>query len=991
MTKHLALAALLLLTPERRYSVSGWTQDHGHVVETPPLSPAEQQKKFRLPPGFEIRLVASEPDIVKPMNLAFDDRGRLLVTQSYEYPYAARPDAKPRDAIKVLENFAPDGRAGKVSTLADGLNIPIGVAAVPGAVVAHSIPKVWRFADKDADGVVESREAIYGDHGFQDTHGMLNAFTPWIDGWIYACHGFANRSEIKCASGQSISMHSGNTWRMKADGSRLENYSFGQVNPFGLCFDPLGNVFTADCHSKPAYQVLRGGWYPTFDGRHDGLGHGPALMNHLHGSTGIAGVVYYAATQFPPEYRDTLFVGNPITHRINHDRLETAGATFKAVEQPDFLKCDDPWFRPVDLKLAPDGTLYVADFYTCIIGHYEVPLDHPKREKTHGRIWRIVHTGSAPRPAPDFVKATPPALVELLKDDTLTVRVRATNQLAERGASDVVKAILAGEAHAFQKAHGLWVLERLSQLDEAIVRKLSGDPDRLVRTHLLKALGERRAWTFEAALVRERLADVDPWVRRAAAEALGLHPEAANVRPLLALWAATPAADAQLVYQCRMALRNQLLAPGVYDSLGDADPDRIANVSVGARTPESAKWLLGYLKTKPLNPAQLHHVIRYGAADTLPSVFELAKGVEKLGVRERLACLQSLQQGVQERGAALPEAFVELSRGAVRSALEGADRGLANEALKFARDLKLKALFDDIAAIASNRERPSDVRAAALDALAALDGGRALPGLAKIAGDPSDRADVRLRALAALGGLNSNESRASLLDLLKTASQQAAVGIAAALAGSKEGADALLTAVAEGKAPPRLLLDRAVDGRLKAAKPPKLEERLKKLTADLPPEDDRVKKLIDSRRAGFGQAKADVARGAEVFKKNCSGCHVVAGIGKKVGPELDGIAHRGLERILEDVLDPNRAVDQAFRATMIKTTDGRVISGLVLREEGEVLVIQEAADKETRLPKKEVEQRQLSQLSPMPANVTDPMPEPEFYDLLAYLLSQRPK
>jgi putative heme-binding domain-containing protein len=239
--------------------------------------------------------------------------------------------------------------------------------------------------------------------------------------------------------------------------------------------------------------------------------------------------------------------------------------------------------------------------------------------------------------------------------------------------------------------------------------------------------------------------------------------------------------------------------------------------------------------------------------------------------------------------------------------------------------------------------------------------------------------------------MNSAESRTALVDLLKAAPQQAAIGIATALASSKEGADALLTAISEGKASPRLLLERAVDGRLKTSKPSKLEERLKKLTADLPPEDDRIKKLIDGRRAGFGQAKADAGRGAEVFKKTCAGCHIVAGVGKKVGPELDGIAHRGLDRILEDVLDPNRAVDQAFRATMIKTTDGRVISGLVLREEGEVLVIQEAADKETRLPKKDVEARQLSQLSPMPANVIDPMPEPEFYDLLAFLLAQRPK
>ncbi len=979
MIERLLGAILLLFAPP---------QDHGHVVETPPLSPAEQQKRFRLPPGFEIQLVAAEPDVVKPMNLAFDDRGRLLATQSYEYPHAARPGAPARDTLRILEDFGPDGRARKVTVFADGLNIPIGVASVPGAVIAHSIPKVWRMSDRDGDGSAERREPLYGDHGFQDTHGMLNAFTPWVDGWIYACHGFANRTELKASDGRGITMHSGNTWRMKADGSALENYSFGQVNPFGLSFDPLGNVFTADCHSKPAYQVLRGAWYPTFDGRNDGLGHGPALMNHIHGSTGIGGIVYYAATQFPPDYRDTIFIGNPITHRINHDRLQATGSTFKAVEQPDFLKCDDPWFRPVDLKLAPDGTLYVADFYTCIIGHYEVPLDHPKREKTYGRIWRIVHTGTAPRPMPDLDKASTAELVALLRDDTLTVRVKAAEQLVHRKAAD---AVLAAEDHPYARAHGLWILERLGRLDEPRVRRLAADADRLVRTHLLKALGERGAWAFEADLVRGMLADPDPWVRRAAAEALGLHPEAANVRPLLALWASTLVGDAQLVHQARVALRNQLLAPGVYESLGDADPDRIADVSLGAATPESARWLLSHLRTKPFAPAQLRHVARYGSPEVLAGILEHARGIEKLGPRERVACLQALQQAIQERGGRLPETFVELARNAARTVLEGKDRGLTLEALKLARELRLGTLFDEVASLAGDRARTSDLRGASLDALAAMDPGRAVPLIAGVARDVADRADVRLRAVAALAGVNSEDARVALVEILRSAPQQASSGIAAALAGSREGAEALLAAVAEGKAPRRVLLDRAVDGRLKASRPANLEARVRSLTADLPPEDDRIRKLIDERRAGFGKAKPDASRGGEVFRKNCAGCHVVAGQGKKVGPELDGIAHRGLDRILEDVLDPNRAVDQAFRATLIRTTDGRVISGLILREEGEVLVVQEAADKETRVARKEIEQRQLSQLSPMPSNVTDPMPEADLYDLLAFLLAQRPK
>src|SRR5262249_35005015 len=153
-------------------------------------------------------------------------------------------------------------------------------------------------------------------------------------------------------------------------------------------------------------------------------------------------ITYYAADHFPPAYRDTIFVGNVVTNRINHDKLEPHGSTLKAIQQPDFLVSEDPWFRPVDIKLGPDGALYVADFYNRIIGHYELPLTHPGRDRERGRIWRIVYRGpdgkgkpNAPRA--DRSRATVAELVQDLAHPNLTVRTLATNQLVERGGDEV--------------------------------------------------------------------------------------------------------------------------------------------------------------------------------------------------------------------------------------------------------------------------------------------------------------------------------------------------------------------------------------------------------------------------------------------------------------------------------------------------------------------------------------------------------------------------
>jgi putative heme-binding domain-containing protein len=159
----------------------------------------------------------------------------------------------------------------------------------------------------------------------------------------------------------------------------------------------------------------------------------------------------------------------------------------------------------------------------------------------------------------------------------------------------------------------------------------------------------------------------------------------------------------------------------------------------------------------------------------------------------------------------------------------------------------------------------------------------------------------------------------------------------------------------------------------------------------LPSADERLHRLVQARRDGFAKQKADAVLGKAVFTKTCAACHKVAGQGNKIGPELDGVGTRGLDRILEDVLDPNRNVDQAFRATQIVTTDGRVIVGLALRREGAVQVIADATGKEVRVPVSDVDEQSVSLLSPMPANVADILPEADFYHLVAYLLEQRQK
>jgi len=977
-----------------------------NVSSFPPRTPADERKALHVPPGFEIQLVAAEPDIHKPLNLAFDDRGRLWVTNTVEYPYPARAGTRPRDTVKILSDFDDGGRARKVETFADGLNIPIGLLPLPSASAAlvHNIPNIYLMRDTDGDGRADTREVVYGIFGNRDTHGMTNAFTWGFDGWIYACHGFSNDSQVQGKDHRPIRMNSGNTYRMRFDGSHAEYFTHGQVNPFGLAFDPLGNLYSCDCHSRPVYQLICGAWYPSFGKPDDGMGFGPEMVTYDHGSTGIGGISYYAAEQFPEPYRGTVFVGNVVTNRINHDRIEWHGSSPRGIEQPDFVWSEDNWFRPVDIELGPDGALYVADFYNRIIGHYEVPLTHPGRDRERGRIWRIVYKGTAgkPVPAPDSIDRTKASVAELIADlahPNLVVRITAANQLVARGgeaALAAVRKIMAPGAPVRQRVHGLWILERSAALDDSTLLAASADPDRELRVHVMKVLVDRTELPRRfAELALERLTDPDPFVRRAAAEVLGAHPSPVNIRPLLALWQSTPSEDTHLIHVVRIALRDQFQRPDVWPALDslkltERDQRDIADVATGVHTTEAAAFLLAHLKRhdEPQGDRFAHHIARYGTPSSIGLLVDLSAS-EKHSPAERLERLKAIQQGAQERGLRLDEKARRLAGRLAAELVASAKPSEITLGVDVVRAFGFRELDPALKKVIRRGDLPDQPRMHAMGALTAIDPKAHVATIADVLADGSVPIVMREWAASLLGTLDRPESRTALLSNLPSAPERLQSAIATALVRRSEGADALLKEIASGKASARLLQERPVTIALESSGLPGVADRIAGLLKGLAPADQKLSSLYSRRRDGFQKAKAELSLGANVFDKHCAICHQLAGKGAKVGPQLDGIGSRGLDRLMEDILDPNRNVDQTFRVTNLALENGQIASGLLLREEGEVLIMADAQGKEVRIPKSSVAERSTSPLSPMPANLTDQIAEDDFYRLMAYLLSRR--
>lgn len=598
------------------------------VRPTPWLTPQQEQQSFRIHPDYEVRLFASEPQIAKPLNMAPDSQGRLWVTCTREYPYPAESSETARDFIMVLSDKDGDGRADQFKRFADQLNIPMGVLPYGDGCICFSIPNLLYLRDTDGDGVCDQRTKILGPFDTtRDTHGMINALRDGGDGWIYACHGFNNQSAVAGKDGEVVRMTSGNTFRFRPDGSRVELYTQGQVNPFGMTEDEWGYRYSADCHSKPITQLIYGACYPSFGRPHDGLGFLPSMMDHLHGSTAISGIQYIPPDSSMVALRGQFISGNVMTSRINRNRLIFTGATAKAEPMEDFLSSNDPWFRPVDIRLGSDGFIYVADFYNRIIGHYEVPLDHPGRDRTSGRIWQI--------------------------------RAKKTNSESSVPKATVTNALNPGDppdGHVIDAARRLRDFERLEEID---FRVLFADDSPRHRLHALRLVPEVANPTPNTInLVRKSLTDPNPHVRRAAAESLGRIGTTKDVPVILEALARVPSNDPVMRQSHRIAIRNLLRDAGTNDAVWTADvTPELASILLGLPNHQSAGVLLRFLRQSPNcedRDVLLAHATQHAGASQLPEAVNVARAMTSGNMEQAYEMLETVCEAQNVRPGSAP-------------------------------------------------------------------------------------------------------------------------------------------------------------------------------------------------------------------------------------------------------------------------------------------------------------------------------------------------
>ena len=967
-------------------------------ANTPALSPAESEKRFVVPEGFEVRLFAAEPDVINPVAMTWDERGRLWVLELYEYPLGAKPGTKGRDRIKILEDTDGDGRADKVTVFADGLNLATGLQLGYGGVFVGQAPDLLFLEDTNHDGVADKRTVLMTGFGLDDRHELLNGFTWGPDGWLYMTHGVFTHSNVKIPEASTPGVEvTAAVARYHPITKKLEVFADGTSNPWGVDFDRAGNAFVSACvidhlfHMAPGGIYVRQGGTPANPYSYELL---PSIVDHKHYMAAYAGIQIYQGNQFPPEWRGEALFGNIHQNAINHDHLTPNGSSFKATAEKDFLTTSDGWFRPVSEQVGPDGALWVMDWcdkYPC---YQNAQADPEGVDRERGRIWRVVYTGknhgakvpSRPEVNMDLGKLSTEKLVETLAHPNVWQRRMAERLLTERRdpqASAPLKNLLRNGETLEARLFALWTLYSCGQLDDSVLGDFYTDKEPAIRAWIARLAGERGIASDDILNGLQELAgDSDPSVRLAVATA-------AREFASGSLTVDTPLPPA---LQDKETGVGRILAALVKSSADGRDP-LIPFMIWEAAEPRIAE-----------DPSRALRWLATSGTDTMPLSGQLARKTM------RRIC-DSSQPSWLDEAVEFVANVVEKDAGLAVAALDGLLEGQQGKAVQPTVDTD--ALFAKLAASGQPELIDRGQRLGALWGNPA-----AIQAAINEVNDAKAGVDKRAKAIRVVRKLKSPEARTALLQVLSPAAPNPLVIEAIRGLGETGGdgiADALIQrwkqfepsarrAAAEAMAsrhPWTLDMLSAIEAKtispneipmtvirsLSQSGDASLRQRAADAIGRVRPADADKLKIIAQKKQMILAGPADLQAGHEIAKKTCFICHKLYGEGADVGPDLTGVGRSTLDALLANVIDPNQVVGKGYENVEVETKDGRSLGGRMIENTDIRVRLLSAGPKEEVIAKSDIASLRVTEMSVMPEGL-EQMPEADFRNLIMYTYLQ---
>lgn len=939
-------------------------------------------------PGYEVTLFASDPTIAKPIQMNFDARGRLWLACSQSYPQIT-PGAPPSDKIHILEDRDGDGVAERSTLFADGLTIPTGIeVSHEGAIVGNST-EVLHLIDSDGDGRADQTRVLLSGFGVEDTHHLAHTFRWAPGGDLYFAQSVYIHSHIETPWG-TRRLNGGGFWRFRPLGDKLDVFVHGMVNSWGIAFDSFGQAFGVDNDSTSVKYFLPGARFPHTPG--ESL-IAPSLVV---GKPKYCGAEFISGRHWPKADQGAFITCDFRAHRVVRYRLQEAGAGYQATELAPLLVSEDVNFRPIDVKMGPDGALYVCDWHNPIINHGEVDFRDPRRDRTHGRIWRVRPAKAEWHKPPALETASVERLLDAQKSPEEWTRHFARRVIAARPKGSVVPILLEWLDRQHDEAtllSALWIWETIDVPYQPLLDRVLGANDGRVRAAGVRVLAHWRDRIADPiSRLRRLVHDPHPRVRLEAARALALFPSFSAMNDALA--ALDDPVDPFLTYAVKLTARET--APAWMGDLAKLDPASL-------NEKERKRWTFALLAVD--GEAAAGPLARWYRANKIPKdeVDNVAQYVARWGSAADLSLLldnAATEPSRSDRSSRLLHALLDARRlrgvkpagdlsTPLRSLLAHPANNVQSLATRAAGEWDVESLRPSLEQTVTDPKRTVEAREEALAALAFYKDPKNLKGLANsLANDSSAPFSLRVRAIALLAGLDQSPSATAIKSLLGSSlSADRGQTLVESLVKVKHGSSALTSAL-EGTTlaePLARAMLKGLDASGLAA--PALASAITKAGA-LAETAREPSPLLLKRLAERVMEQGDPARGEQVFRREklqCVKCHLVKGTGGKVGPDLTSIgASAPVDYLIESLLAPHRKIKENYHSIIIVTDDGQIITGIPVRQTEREIVLRNADDKEVHVATRSIESRRPG-LSLMPSGLIDSLSEGELLDLARYL------
>ncbi|MBX2877413.1 MAG: c-type cytochrome [Saprospiraceae bacterium] len=972
-------------------------EGRGVMTDDSQLTPAsEVLSRFAFPADLELELLLAEPEVHQPVDISFDHRGRLWVVQYNQYPYPKGskvididhhiravfdkvPQAPPTgvkgaDKITIYEDTNQDGQYDKVTDAITGLNITTGVALGRGKIWVLSPPHLLAYPDHQGDGLPDGDPEVHASgFGLEDTHAVANNLRWGPDGWLYGAQGSTTTADISTEVSKHVRFSGQAIWRYHPESRIFEIFSEGGGNTFDVEIDSKGRIYSGDNGVTRGFYYKQGGYYRKNWGKHGPLtnpyafGFMPGMQVKGEQRRFTHAWIKYEGGQLPAAYHDQVLAINPLSNFIIASNLQMEGSSFTAIDQGKILETDDHWFRPVDIKAGPDGSVYLADWSDSRLSHID-PRD--TWNKATGRIYRLSSQGTKPIPSFDLSRYSREELIQLLSHPNKWYRQQALRIFGDRKDPATWPALrkLFETGSPQEALEALWAIHLSGGFDEGIALTGLAHPDPYVRSWAIRLIGDQNDTTPVLLTAIAKLASKEKQL-----EVIGQIASTAKRLPVAQAQTILPKL---LINKSTQTDRdNQLLIWWAVEAHAEASEFSLERLFEPAglwKTPLVKIFILPRLVKKYMLSGGKENYKR------VASLFNLAPSESSV-----LPLFDGLQEGLQGQNklGELPQEVLEIldkyqakfGEGPLALALRQEDEKAIETAAKILAE-----------STARRREQLSY-----LSIFGEINAPHVVPTLLQLVVDPKHTDAVKIACLQTLQHYDLPEIGTTIVkaypDKLR-ANPRVRLAALQLIASRSNWSEKFLASITESRQVKKEDIPIQIVRQFKLLPGSSLGPQLDKIwpevkIASVDQKKKEMQRILNAMETGVGELQA----GRQIYGAVCGNCHQLKGEGGALGPDLTGYDRRNLTELALNIVDPNAYIREGYVNYLFQMKDGQTIMGTIKDQTDHQYLLQLASGAELSLSTAQVQEALAQEQSLMPEHLTEPLSDQQIRDLLIYL------